>query len=519
MKVSIRVDSSFRIGLGHAYRCLAIAEALREQGVDVEVLTRPLEGSQTTVIFRDYVVQVLGSELHDFDTRLYFPEQSWGKDAQILDAERCLQTVQTGGTILVDNYGLGAEWENVLENRRVRIFRMSDFLATTAQCTRQIRPFLWGRGNIGDSFKDSNPNEIVGNAVVPLAKMSPKVLLASQMRSTPIHTASPHLISLHFGQTPPVQHLERVLSSVVNQTEDFPCEVQVLGSTASTQKKLASHFETVASVRFVPIEDREPSIVRSLESDLVIGAAGVSALERLHLGIPQLVLPISRNQLPNSKALSSWGIAAGPQLLDETSDSMLDALVGNAIDEMKSGGGSGVAGRLLLDRFGAGRVANYIIGDSEWDLQFRDAQAEDAPTFFLWANTQSVKQSAGRTREIDPKEHLEWFSNVLNSKSTQLTVLTVNGVPAGQCRLQAQFETGDVILDYSVDSLYRGRGFAQKLIEQSISSHRSGLGKTKYVAEVRPENLASQRALSAVDFLPIESNTHLLRFQRTENEY
>jgi RimJ/RimL family protein N-acetyltransferase len=267
-------------------------------------------------------------------------------------------------------------------------------------------------------------------------------------------------------------------------------------------------------LHYVPLEDREASLERVLDTDLVIGAAGVSSLERLYLGVPQLVFPISKNQLSNSESLSTWGINTSPTLLSETSDHELDALVQDAIDNFKRVVAAANNGFVLLDGYGCDRIANYLRGDSALEISYRDAEPTDVSTFFLWVNSQSVQTSAGRTRQINPEEHIQWFSEALQSVDTTVTVLLVNGVPTGQCRLQRIRGKGEVILDYSIDSMYRGRGLARTLIESSLQRHQGSVRGVRYIAEVRHGNLASQKVLTSAGFKLTKTDGELLRFER-----
>ena len=45
MKVIFRVDSSLKMGTGHVMRCLTLAQALKENGVNVEFICRKHEGN------------------------------------------------------------------------------------------------------------------------------------------------------------------------------------------------------------------------------------------------------------------------------------------------------------------------------------------------------------------------------------------------------------------------------------------------------------------------------------------
>jgi spore coat polysaccharide biosynthesis predicted glycosyltransferase SpsG/RimJ/RimL family protein N-acetyltransferase len=505
------------MGFGHAYRCLAISQALRAQGVEVQVLTWSLEGSQTEAIFCDFDVRVLGEEMFSREMLVDSDGDTWDEYTQLLDGERASKHLSSESTVLVDSYGLGVTWEHFIESLGVRIFRLVDFDTPCSQSTKQIKPFLWPSGGIGDAFTDRFPNQIMGNTVMPLAKIATGTLLASKRRQAMRSRVTPSKIVLQFGTTLEVKQVGRVLRSVLMQTINSQQDIQVIGLSDFEQRILKSNNPLTERVSFLPFTNRLENLNRVLDSDLVIGAAGVSAIERLYLGIPQLVFPIAKNQLQNTESLSTWGIPSSKTLLTETSNEHLDTLISGAIRDYRAGASSAVEGTMLMDGFGSDRVASQLIRDLGFKASLRAAEPSDAATFFLWANSQSVRVSASRANEIAPEEHRLWFTRALESEDTHITVLTVNDIPAGQCRLQACSKTDEFIMDYSVDSLYRGLGLAKQLIQGSLARHRIGYGRATYVAEVRPDNHASQGVLTALGFKRVMAAGQLLRFESTES--
>jgi RimJ/RimL family protein N-acetyltransferase len=200
------------------------------------------------------------------------------------------------------------------------------------------------------------------------------------------------------------------------------------------------------------------------------------------------------------------------------SDVQLDELIKQSISDYENLLLSAQKGTVLLDQFGANRIARYLNPGAQFVVSFRDAVPEDLGTYFLWVNSPSVQFSSGRTTQIEPDEHLAWFSEALASGETHMTVLCVNGVPAGQCRIERKLKDKHFTIDYSVDAGYRRLGLATKLVEASLGRHRRTDGETMYVAEVRAENRASQKVLGEVGFSASGTDGTMLRFERIENQ-
>ena len=70
MRVTIRTDSSVKIGTGHVMRCLTLANILRMQGADVEFICKRHTGSLIPYIQKlKYNVHILKNvQFKDLDT-------------------------------------------------------------------------------------------------------------------------------------------------------------------------------------------------------------------------------------------------------------------------------------------------------------------------------------------------------------------------------------------------------------------------------------------------------------------
>ena len=116
MKVVFRVDASVAIGTGHVMRCLTLAEELREQGNAITFVSRELPGNLCDFVMTKgfQLFRISYGEL--FDTSL--------------DAARTTMCMTgTPDWLIVDHYGINAEWERLLRPMVRRIMVIDD-LAT-----------------------------------------------------------------------------------------------------------------------------------------------------------------------------------------------------------------------------------------------------------------------------------------------------------------------------------------------------------------------------------------------------
>ncbi|MBW2196154.1 MAG: UDP-2,4-diacetamido-2,4,6-trideoxy-beta-L-altropyranose hydrolase, partial [Deltaproteobacteria bacterium] len=144
MKIVFRADASLQIGTGHLIRCLALADAMREEGADVHFVFR------TQPRFKDEIVTNSGHYLHFLST----PESSHGASglanaddcpihAEWLgvrweqDAEECAAVLKSIGRpdwLVVDHYALDARWEESLCGSVGRIMVIDDLADRKHDC-------------------------------------------------------------------------------------------------------------------------------------------------------------------------------------------------------------------------------------------------------------------------------------------------------------------------------------------------------------------------------------------------
>lgn len=140
------------------------------------------------------------------------------------------------------------------------------------------------------------------------------------------------------------------------------------------------------------------------------------------------------------------------------------------------------------------------------NISLREATERDCSLFFQWANDDQVRKNSFSPQKIELENHITWFNSKLKSEQSKLFVLMRNETPIGQARLDN--EAGYWVLDYSIDSKFRGHGLGTIIVKKLMDTHIRPLK-----AIVKRDNAASLRVFQNNAFLIEEG------FVKGENVY
>ena len=127
-------------------------------------------------------------------------------------------------------------------------------------------------------------------------------------------------------------------------------------------------------------------------------------------------------------------------------------------------------------------------------LELSPATRIDVELIYQWANDPSVRAQAINTDAIAWEDHLSWYNKKLMSADTQIYIARASGKPVGQVRLER--ESGDWLIDYSVDINLRGLGLGESLIREVVQLHEG----ERFRAQVRVNNVASMKVFEKLGY-------------------
>ena len=506
MKVAIRVDASTLIGSGHVMRCLALAHALRDRGAEVLFISRAHEGN---LLER---VQVQGFVARSLPAPPQDAPESYGllKVSQTTDAAETLASLADDPIdwLIVDHYGLGQQWEDLLLPRVEQLGVLDDLADRPHTCQLLLDPTYPGSASRYADLVPQSATLLLG----PRFALIDRHFAQARSWPGPGHEQEESLFVFFGGSDLPNLTGQTLAALDSPALADLRTEV-VIGSTNPHLDELRTQIDQRPDSHLHGPREHLADLMAA--STIAVGAGGVSVWERLCLGLPSVVVSLADNQVASCRALAEAGLLTYAGHLGEFTAADLE----HRIEQLRSNASSlrqaATRGMAEVDGLGAARVAELLCPTPTIELELRSVTLADVGTAFMWANDPEVRRQSIHTQVIDWHSHVEWFASKLDDPKCFMFILEAKGLPVGQARFDVM-ATGEGLLDYSVDPVFRGRGWAAILLQKAIED-LGFRGINSVLADVRDGNIASFKALTGAGFVeevPSQAPAGLRRLRR-----
>ena len=305
MKILIRTDASVKIGTGHVFRCLTLANILKDRGCKVTFCLIDISNSLNNKIVD------LGHDLKLLPTNKilnkYHPEEEWVKKDQINDCEMAIDVCQSFyDLVIIDHYGLSIFWEKHSKKFAKKILVIDDLLTRKHKCDFFLNQ------NLG--FEISDYNLLINNSCISFFGPQYAILREeftkskdSSLRRKESKTKNKIMISMGGADVDNVTKKILQIIGKLNLQTSFEIDV-ILGSANPWIKEVALFLKELKVNTKLHIDTQEISQIMS-ESDIAIGAGGSTSWERCCLGLPSIIISLAENQIAISKSLHACGAA------------------------------------------------------------------------------------------------------------------------------------------------------------------------------------------------------------------
>ena len=127
------------------------------------------------------------------------------------------------------------------------------------------------------------------------------------------------------------------------------------------------------------------------------------------------------------------------------------------------------------------------------------ATINDSKLLYEWATDKEVRKASFNTGDFSYESHCEWLEKQLNREDCDIFLCKINNNLVGQTRLY--YENNQALINYSIASQYRGKGYAILMIKEVINYIFSNYPKIDtFVAEVKDNNLPSIKVFEKLEF-------------------
>lgn len=470
----VRADTGPEIGMGHAMRCLAVAQAWRGRGAPC-VLWAHAEA-----------LSGFGTRLRDEGIETLHLEAARGS---LDDARRVAEIAVARGAAwtLVDGYRFDAPYQEILAGAGPRVAWMDD-------C-----------GRPGSFHPDLvvNPNAAASSEWYARRQPRTRVLLGP--RYAPLRR--------EFVDRPPIPRTfpgvaRRLLISLGGADPDNATLPVVRATTRAGLEGLEirvivgpvnPHVAALraAAGRGVEVMENVSDMPEALAwADMAVIGAGGTVWETLYLGVPALLVVVAEDQRGNAAELEGLGVCVvlgEGRGLDESS---IAAAIRTVAGEPEKRRAMSEHGRALVDGRGASRI---VAAMREVEITLRRATREDGELLLRWANDPATRAASFSAGSIVLEDHVLWLASKLADPDCALFLATTaSGEPIGTVRFDR--EGGAAVVSTTIDPAWRGRGYAAALIRSACREYFAGFAAAEAQAYVKEDNEPSRRAFLAAGF-------------------
>lgn len=316
MLITFRVDASIQIGSGHVMRCLALADALKNEGANCTFICREHSGNMLALIqSKGHGVVALPIKEANTSLSSQHPRQeylSWLDATSDEDAEQTITAIQSLTTdkpakpawLIVDHYALDRDWEEQLKPYCQKIMAIDDLADRQHDCDLLLDQ-TFGR--------DERDYQVLVPEHCTILTGSYYALLRPEF-------AQWREYSLQRRQQPQLKQLlitlggmdknnvtGQVLTALANSQLPSNCHIIiVMGEHAPWLESIKAQAQQLPWSTEVKVNVTHMAKLMA-NSDLCIGAAGSTTWERMCLGLPAIVMSIAANQSASNKELTNLG--------------------------------------------------------------------------------------------------------------------------------------------------------------------------------------------------------------------
>jgi len=484
MKAAFRVDASAQMGIGHFMRCLTLAESLRERGAQIRFVCREHTGNLIALLQQKAVpVTVLPAPAIN-DTASGENYAIWLGVTQAEDAEQTIEALngEKPDWLVVDHYGLDVEWEQRLRPHVSKLMVIDDLASRRHDC---------------DVLLDQNYTAEGERRYVGLMPDTCKLLVGPRYallrpeydayrKTLRARDGQVKRVLVFFGGSDP-QNMTGVALEALSHPELKHLDVDVvIGANNPHREVLEKQSQERQQTK---IYGSLPHLADLMaQADLAIGAGGATTWERMCLGLPSVVISIAENQRPACEALAEAKLIHYAGHFSDIKTDGLTQLLKQQIHATEKLAELSIQNRLQVDGLGTLRLVEVLCPSDINKIRLRPACEVDIALYFNWANDPEVRKNAVNTNTIAWATHRAWFANKLQDVNCRLFVLEAAGLPVGQIRFD---RVGDEsYIDYSLDSIVRGRGWGLRLLDLGVDQIRL-IEPVRLRAEVKAGNEVS----------------------------
>lgn len=489
-----RADASAEIGIGHVYRCLALAQAWQDQGGVAVFLSRDLPTPLGQRLEREGIL-----------VRQLQAEIGTGEDAR----ETIVQAQQAGASwVVLDGYRFDATFQQAVNHAEIRTLLIDDEgtlgpyeVTAILNQNPSARPEWYIQ-------KDASPLLLLGTRYALLRR---EFRRHTRVRSP--ETGPARVLVVSFGGADPARLTEKVIEAIPHLRESGLTIQIIVGGANLRSREIARQVTLLGPMAsFCPAVDDMGAIWS--KADLAVIAAGSTCWEICHAGVPGIVIAAAPNQLPLASQMESLGAATNLGWHRDVGVDQIIAAIRSLASDAERRASMIQSAQRVVDGHGAPRVAEILAanirhnpcderledesrsrigrsGRPSTEIRLRPARMSDAQQLLDWRNDPTTRSASHQQTPISLVEHLKWLESTLKNPDRSLYIAEVGPESVGTVRLDR--DLGVTEISWTVAPGARGRGIGLGMVRQALGGLR-GPARAEIKAGNHPSIRIAERA-------------------------
>jgi len=476
MNLLIRTDANFNIGMGHAMRCLALAQAWRSD-------------KRSVIFVMNNPLKVIKDRLQDAGMRLIETTEEPGSSR---DAERVLKLISKENIMFltIDGYHFDSSYQKYLSQEEY----ISMIIDDNSHLEKYYADILLNQNNYAvpklyDS-KIARAKLLLGSKYAMLRK---EFNNWQNHRKAIHHKAKNILITLGGSKT---KNTTIKIIKALEAISRFDIEVDLIfGRNDPVYEQIANilRYSRLSVNLHQHIKDISVLMARA---DIAISTGGTTCWELAFMGIPCILLILSDNQKQNAESLCSKGCAINLGRSDEISTDLIAETALNLLNSYDHRLRMSRIAHKLVDGYGSRRVKSALI---ERNLKIRPVTTEDCTVIWKWRNDPDVRMASFSSEPIIWEDHLSWFESRMQKNDCKMFVAHLkNGTTVGQIRYDIKASEAEVSIVIAPN--YRDLGIGSSLLRLAVKEIFKNARVKRVNAFVKKYNISSRKAFENAGF-------------------
>ncbi|MDA9020786.1 GNAT family N-acetyltransferase [Gammaproteobacteria bacterium] len=147
-------------------------------------------------------------------------------------------------------------------------------------------------------------------------------------------------------------------------------------------------------------------------------------------------------------------------------------------------------------------------------IKTRKAEFKDSKIIFEWRNDELTRKMSHTTDIVDWDRHSAWFASSLENKN-RLLLLCENKNDSKKIAV-VRFDVNSMraLMSINLSPDIRGKGISKQCLSESIENFKNEFPQVVALdAEIKLENIASQRVFKSIGFVNVRDDTNTLYFE------